>query len=176
MSKFTGKCDLYDHIYMIGSKGTDDSMTDLERFEVFKQRTGGKIYQTIPVELTKFNIEYFLANDEQLVKTSDGYQYWGKTFKTLKQLNKHGYWTKRTIEFETMLDILPYVGNIISLLLSNEGHETVFISRKSYPEMRYDESLEYGHPRDCSLEFRRSLQAEFRKIAAETEQVVETSR
>ena len=39
MSILTGKCDLYDHVYMIGSKGTTDNMTKKEMFEVFKQRT-----------------------------------------------------------------------------------------------------------------------------------------
>ena len=57
MSKFSGKCDLYDHIMM--EKTYPDSKNpnilisnELECFEIFKKRTGGKLYQHLKIELT----------------------------------------------------------------------------------------------------------------------------
>lgn len=173
MSKLTGKCDLYDHIYMLG-RDTNDSMSKLEKFNVFKQRTGGKMYQSVKVELTKYNVDYFLDNDNNLTKGENGYEYWGKTFKTLNQLNKWGYWYKRTIEFETIFDVIPYLGHIISSIASDKDGDTVFIAPKSYPEMRYEESLEIGYPRDRMLEFYRLLQEEFKETLKEVEN--ETNR
>ena len=70
MSKFSGRCDLCDHIMMEKHRTQDgsDKKEDLEKayvlysdemecFKIFKERTKGVIYQSIRVPLTSFNID-----------------------------------------------------------------------------------------------------------------------
>lgn len=50
MSKFSGKCDLYDHIYIIHGQG----LSEKEAFERFKDATGGIIYKHYTIKADKY--------------------------------------------------------------------------------------------------------------------------
>lgn len=146
MGRLTGCCDLYDHVYMIGSKDTTDGMTKQEMFDIFKQRTGGVIYQNIKVPVTKFNIDFLVDNNQWLERTDHKtYLYFGKEYKTLKQLDKIGVWYTREIHFDTMLDLVPYLPYIISMMTSDSNHEHVEIGERSYIDRKYLQGLEFGN-------------------------------
>lgn len=168
MSKFSGKCDLYDHVFSIGSKGTTDDMSDLEKFEIFKKRTGGKLYQRFPLKLTKYNIDSeirLVNNPDILSKNDDGtYTYWLDTYKTLNKLNKHGYYATREIRFDDILDLVPYFPYIISSMAADQDGETIYISSKDYLSLKEDEARECGLTTyDCDL-YRKFLKEELINI------------
>ena len=158
-----GKCDLYDHVYMIGSRDTTKYMTKQEMFDVFKQRTNGTIYQSIRVPVTKFNIDLLLENNKFLKKTENNtYEYFGTEYKTLKQLNKVGVFYKREIHFDTMLDLVPYLPYIISIMTSDENGEYIEIGEHSYIDQQYLENLKYGYDSSKTWKFNmKRLQEEY---------------
>ena len=156
MSYITGKCDLYDHVYMIGSKGTTNSMSKKEMFEVFKRRTNGTIHQCIRVPVTKFNIDFLIKHNTYLNRTDHNtYILFNKEYKTLKQLNKAGVYYTRDIHFDTMLDLVPYLPYIIAMMTSDENGEYIVISEKSYIDSYYLECLEYGS--DVTATYERNM-------------------
>ena len=63
----------------------------------------------------------------------------------MNSLNKHGFWTTRTIEFNDMLELYPYLGHIISSAASDENKETIYISENDYNIQRELEALEHGY-------------------------------
>ena len=145
MSLLTGKADLYDHVFMIGTRGTTDAMTLQEKFNLFKERTHGVLHQSVKVMLTKYNINYFLERDkEKLQKVADGYVYFGKLYKTLASLNKQGFYTFREIRFNDMLELFPYLGHIITTMASTGDGEFIFISEHDYNVERELECLQAG--------------------------------
>lgn len=141
-----GKCDLYDHVYMIGTKGTTDEMTKQEKFDLFKQRTGGVLHQNIKVKVNKFNIDFLVENNQFLEKTDHNtYLYFNKEYKTIKSLNKEGIFYRRKIHFDTMLDLVPYLPYIIGIMASDENGEYIEIGEHSYIDQQFLENLEYGY-------------------------------
>ena len=163
MSRLTGKCDLYDHVYMIGTKGTTDEMTKQEKFELFKKRTNGTLHQSIKVEATKFNIDFLLENNKFLEKTDHNtYLYFDKEYKTLKSLNKTGVYYTREIHFDTMLDLVPYLPYIVSTMASDENGEYIQISSRSFIDQEYLDSLKYGYTKDKMYNYNmKELQQEY---------------
>lgn len=138
MSKFSGRCDLYDHIYMIGCRGTDNNTSEKERFEIFKKRTGGLLHQRVLFNLDKYNIdkEIEIINNEKILckkKVNNRYRYYyfGEEYKTLKALNKRGYYCTIDLPFDTMLDLVKYYGYIISSMASDEDSEYIYITNES---------------------------------------------
>ncbi len=119
MSKFSGKCDLYDHISMLKTYPDPENSNRLisnfdECFEIFKKRTNGVIYKNVKVELTKYNVDKFIAIDKLLSKKVNEkgktiYVYWNKEYKTLKTLNKKGYTATMPIYFNSLYDIAEYL-------------------------------------------------------------------
>lgn len=61
MSAMSGKCDLLDHILMekMYDLGNIKKSDELECFNIFKQKTGGVIYQMIKVPFTEWNFDKF---------------------------------------------------------------------------------------------------------------------
>ena len=165
MSYLSGKCDLYDHIYSVGCKGTTDDMSKQEKFEVFKKRTNGVIYMSFPIEVTKANIDLIIAHNHHLKKLEgDTYSYMGNVCKTLKKLNKENVYYNREIKFDTMLDLVPYLPHIISTMSSSENKEYVEIMNMSWPYHEYLEGLEYGVDRSNQLKhYQQKLQEEYRE-------------
>lgn len=162
MSKLTGKCDLYDHVYEIGSYG--HPVNKKEKFEIFKQRTNGTIYMEVPVVLTKKNVKYFLEHDDRLSLTDKGeYQYLRQIFRTLNKLNKFGYRYKRPIKFETMLDLVPYLSHVITFMVSNVEKEVVYITELPWHEQEYLDGLNYGYEHKFSPFYIRQLRNEYKE-------------
>lgn len=134
MSRFTGKCDLYDEVYMIGSAGVPDGASESEKFEAFRKETGGVIYQPVQAEVTARN-EAMLERElcGKLRRAPDGnarhYSYLGRTYRSLKSLNRDGgVWLNRPVRFSTMMELLPYYGHTVSAMYASEGTKAVFIS------------------------------------------------
>lgn len=175
MSTLTGKCDLYDHISMMKHRTKDgsDKKEDLEKarvlysdimecFNIFKERTGGVIYQNKKITVSERNqnfiakkvsffkiIEHKEIKEDKRLKSGKKeivtytYEYWDKEY-TLKQLNKRGVWIKVPIYFNSLLELLPYFGYLVSSSCSSNGKETIFISDTNFAEMTRDEYLDYG--------------------------------
>lgn len=182
MSKFSGKCDLYDHISMekMEPSPTNPNILisdDDECFEIFKRKTDGKIYQHIKIELTDSNIEneirynnHLSREEVRLVRNDNRYKsgvkeiiqyvyhYLGQTFYSLKDLNKFGYIGTKTIEFETIFDLIPYFPYLISFACCNQNSETIFISDKSYVDEEYLEHRQYGHTSKMCSYYKKELQ------------------
>lgn len=167
MSEFSPRCDLADHIFSIGCKGTTDEMSDNEKFEIFKKRTNGVIHMSLPYKLTDFNIEEevervnnpkILSFKEETKMISDkrcknGYRqkkirtyfYYGSEYKSLKDIS---YYAKIDIHFDDILDLVPFLGCVISLLASDTNDEYVCIAPKSYLEnLRDNDPRWYEHSR-----------------------------
>lgn len=172
MSRWSGKCDLYDHIMMEKTYPKDDNpyvlvSDEMECFNIFKQKTGGKIYQKFRLELTKYNIDKEIEkvnNPNVLTKrqnktirnTKKGkvevvhqvYVLYGVEYKNLKAVNERGYYATREITFNTLLDIIPYYPYIISFSCCSQNEEHVVIGSKSFIDEQRQELRERGL--DCS--------------------------
>lgn len=159
MSKFSGKCDLYDHIMMMKQYASEANQNvlvsdELECFEAFKEATGGVIYQSQRVEVTEYNqnlicelCDYFHFHEPTTLRNGKKkyrYVYLGKEM-SLKDINKAGVYINIPIHFNTLLDIIPYYPYIITCLISNNGKQHITISSKSYVETQRDEYITYGH-------------------------------
>ena len=170
ISIWSGKCDLADTIMMQKHRTKDGSdkkedldearvlySDEMECFEIFKEKTGGVIYQYISFELTKYNIEKEIESNKFLEKVEENgktyYKFFGKTYKTLKSLNKHGYWTTIEIHFETLLDIIPYYPYLISSACYTQDKYTINISDESFVDSEYKEHREYGWDNSVMKEF-----------------------
>lgn len=159
MSRFSGKCDLYDHVFM---KEESD-----EEFNKFLKKTKGKIYRKIPLKLTRGNIKGELARDpKRFYKNKDGgYTYNGIFYKTLKELNKV-YHVLQEITIKDKIDLVKYYPYIISFMYASTEREFIVISEMSYPEMRY---LEEGHNFKLYDYYNNMLNDELRKLGREND-------
>lgn len=166
MSKFSGKCDLYDVICM-----QDDNPTILKGhckdynfkrgFDNFKKKTKGVLKMAFKLELSEFNIEAECENskvgmelsmeeipyddNKKHRKKKYKYTYLGQEFYSLKELNKFGYYATREIKFEEPLDIVNYLPHIVSSMFSSKDTMTVYISEQPYPEREYYTNRQFGH-------------------------------
>ena len=52
---------------------------------------------------------------------------------------------KKEIKFDTMLDLVPYLPYIISVMISDKDHEYIEIGEKSYIDRKYIQGLEFGY-------------------------------
>ena len=177
MSKFSGKCDLYDHIMMQKQYQSETNPNvyvsdEMECFELFKKATGGVIYQDVKVTVSELNQElvselcdYFhyhpVPKKSALGKQKFTYRYFGKEM-SLKELNKRGVYVSIPIHFKTLLDIIPYYPYIITCAISNNGKQRITISSKSYVDMQAREHLTYGHL-PC-IDYKRFLQEHYIEV------------
>lgn len=177
MSRFSGKCDLYDSIMMIGCKGTNDEMTEIEKFQIFKERTNGVIYQSKKLYLTKYNIDYEIEyiNNPQILRKEKingrtKYFYYGKSFSSLKALNNKGYYTKHKIIINELIDLVPYYPHLISIHFSDENSEYIEIANNSYvteEEMAPWRKATYGYENSCLNYYKENLRKELIRVAKE---------
>ena len=187
MSRFSGKCDLCDHISMEKTydKGSYLESNEDECFEIFKQKTGGVIYQLIPLKLTSCNIDAEIkkVNDEKVLskiihkevhsdkRTKSGtrevvfhtYMYHGKEVKSLSEIDD--YCTKKEIHFDTLLDLIPYYPYIIVIAYSSKDHEEIIISNKSYIDQQEEMYLKYGHNSKLVDMYREDLKEHYLEVA-----------
>lgn len=165
MSRYSGKCDLFDHISFEKSynKGGYSLSDELECFEIFKKRTGGKIYQHYQVTVSEYNQEKVKQAckhfDYEEIKTevidkrtktgtktivSYKYKYYNQEYNSLKELNKHGVYIEQEITFNTLLDIIPYYPYIVTFSASDENGEHVVIANDSFPMSEFKDGLKHG--------------------------------
>lgn len=174
MSKFSGKCDLYDHIMMMKNYPKEDNPNvlisdEMECFELFKEATGGVIYKGVNIQVNEYNqkliselCEYFTF--EALPKASPRhkqryvYKYFGQEL-TLKQLNKQGVYVAIPINFETLLDIIPYYPHIIVCAFSQDGKQRITISDKSFVDSQISDALKFG--RFPYIDYKKELQKHY---------------
>jgi hypothetical protein len=187
MSQFSGKSDLADTVFMQkmypmypdnpNSPLTSDEM---ECFNIFKEKTGGKIHQHFKLELNEYNIDSEIkrVNNSNLLsavtvyetnskdsKNSTVYKYWGKEFRSLKELNKKGYYATKTIYFDTLLDLIPYYPYTVSFLSGGEdGKLFVVISGQSYVDVQEEEARKYGYDNQMVAHYRKSLQEHYIEV------------
>ena len=151
MSRFSGKCDLFDSM-MIGHED------ELEAFNTFKEKTGGVLYQYRKVKVTESNRDWVAKHAdlswsnhtvEKTEKNGDKneilateYCYYNKPFESLKKLNKNGVYVKMEIHFNSILDLIPYYPYVPAVWASSEGKTTVVLPEKSFIEKELDYSLE----------------------------------
>lgn len=188
MSKFSGRCDLYDHILMEKMYPSESNPNILESdefecFEIFKRRTGGVIYQHQKVEVTEANQDFIAANCKQFeiitqtitapdrrckgrfkVKKLYTYNYYGKEYLTLKELNKKEVYIPVPIKFETILDLIPYYPYVISFCASSPEGETIYIANKSEIDYHVDSCLKYGHSLEFVYYFKKILQNHYVEV------------
>lgn len=192
MSRFSGKCDLYDHVMMEKTYPDPNNKNilisdELECFEIFKKRTGGILYQSQKVKLDEWNIDYWINyynNPERLSKeahtiikedkrcregkketTTYTYTYFGKTYSSLKELNSNGFYGTIEIKFNTLLDLLPYYPYIITMMACDQEHETIYISNSSYVDMYVKDVVNYSEPNFRMIEiFREELKKHYIKV------------
>lgn len=156
MSKFSGKCDLYDHVYMIGNSG---DKTELELFNEFKEATNGVLYQHIKVPIDKNNFDNLVESEKAtygdkydlkycLGKDNEGnYYYYGKKFRSIKTLAKNfDYYMRKEIHFEKFIDLIKYYPYLISMSSSykdddGKRHSTIYITNDSYIDIHENEML-----------------------------------
>lgn len=160
MSRFSGKCDLCDHINM--NSDSYNEFDELRNFEEFKRRTGGVIHQHRKIVVSTYNQEFVKEHcngfdfDERVRRIPDNrclnrvreekyfmYTYYGKEY-TLKELNKRGVYITIDIKFNTLLDIIPYYPYVIAAMSSSEDSEYVVISTESETEYNFERSLKSG--------------------------------
>lgn len=150
-----------------------------EDFLVFKKKTKGLLHQHKKVLVTEMNREdvqkrcprFKIHKHSEIIQDKrykDGtkervyytYEYCGKEYKTLKELNKEGVNITIDIPFDTLLDLIPYY----PYLSWGDGS---FISDKPYPIMKRDESLEKGGRAFASSEcayYQSLLQDHYREV------------
>ena len=195
MSKFSGKCDLYDHVMMEKTypdpKNPNILISDeLECFEIFKKKTGGILHQCHKVKLDDWNIDYWINyynNPERLSKEAhttikedkrckDGkkeittytYTYWGTKYKSLKELNDHGFYGTVEIKFNTLLDLLPYYPYIVTMMACDQEQETIYISNSSYVDSYVKDVVNYSEPKFRMIEiYREELKKHYVKVINE---------
>lgn len=163
---------------------------ELECFEIFKKRTGGVLYQSLKIELTDWNIDYWInyyKDSNKLSKsaytvikedkrcksgkkeiTKYNYYYYGTKYNSLKELNERGFYGEIKIKFNTLLDLLPYYPYIITAMFSDKDQEKVYISDTSYVDMYAKDVASYSEPSFRMIEiYREELKKHYVKVITE---------
>ena len=133
-------------------------------FLEFKKRTGGVMYQHQEIKVTEYNQDEVAKQLPEQFKviahtktvpdkrrkegertvTTYTYEYWGKEYKSLAELNKHGVYITVEVHFDSILDIIPYYPYLVTASCSNGDRETVFISKQSFVISERDEHYRNG--------------------------------
>lgn len=184
-----GKYDLYDHICMEKTYLQDPNNPNsplvsdiMECFDVFKERTGGVLYQHYKVEVNDFNkfqiekkcpflniMKHTSIKEDKRYKDSKkeiitySYKYYDKEYNSLKELNKKGVYITREIKFDNIFELIPYFPYIIASMSYHDGKEVIFISKKSYIDKRYKEDIKYGNDGDYWNHYYRKTLADITK-------------
>lgn len=187
MSRFSGKSDLADTIFMqkmypIDSNNPHSPLIsdEMECFNIFKEKTKGVIHQHFKLELNEMNIdkEIEIVNNPRMLSKKeipweDGkehrtkkyvYIYWDKEYNSLKELNKKGYYSTKKIKFDTLLDIIPYYPYLVSFMSSDDETMFVVISVESYVEHSYEEFRKFGSEPSMYDFYRKELQNHYIEV------------
>lgn len=134
----------------------------MECFKIFKERTGGVIYQYKHLKVTPFNQDMISEmcpmfkviahqNTKTDKRTKSGirdevyytYMYYDKEY-TLKEINKREVYIKVPIYFDTLLELLPYLPYVVACSASNDEGETVIIDNESFVDKECYSMLKGG--------------------------------
>lgn len=167
MGRLSGKCDLYDHLSfekMVPDKDNPNIMRSdiMECFNIFKERTGGVIYQHKHLKVTPFNQDMisemcpqFKVIKHQTTKvdkrTKSGtkdevyytYMYYDKEY-TLKEINKREVYIKVPIYFDTLLELLPYLSYVVACSMCDDKGETIIIDNENFVDKECNYMLKRG--------------------------------
>lgn len=144
-----------------GQEGIYCYYSDIMRdFEAFKKETDGTLHQHVKVKVDEWNRDYVKAHCkgfdfEKHIRTvkdkrcSSGtrdiyyyiYKYYGKEYRDLKELNKHGVYITKDIHFKTILDLIPYFPYLITVEAHSDGKSYIVISKESFVEEEFKEHL-----------------------------------
>ena len=166
MSRYSGRCDLFDSIY----GGVSGWKEYFEAFEAFRKRTGGKLHQERKVFVTDYNLDDICATNPQLtysdVKvtktgkngesreiTERHFTYWGKEYNDIKKLNKKGVYVRIDIPFETVLDLIPYYPYVVACHYWSADEEMVILAKHSEVDGEIEDRLESGWFERGSIDF-----------------------
>jgi len=152
-------------------------------FLEFKKRTNGTMYQHKKVKVTEWNqdevtkkTDHFkviehkeIVADKRLKegqreKVTYTYEYFGREYNSLKELNKHGVYVTMEIHFETLLDLIPYYPYLVSMSMSDKGKEIVYLSQESFVDSERDDNYEHGFFSEFWEHYKRDLQDHYRDI------------
>lgn len=183
MSKFSGRHDLYDHMMltkMYERNGRYES-DEFECFSIFKQRTGGKIYQVRRVRISPLNRDLVMelcpefsyrtvtnTKKDRRFKlgrrsiSHDVYTYNGKDC-TLDDLNREGVLVEIPICFDTIFDLIPYYPYPVTCAVSDGEHSKVYIPAHSLVDEQYDLGLITGAVK-TPIHYHQRLQAHYQEV------------
>lgn len=183
MSRFSGKCDLYDHIMMEKTydKGSYYDSDELECFKIFKEKTGGKLYQYRQVRVSTINQEELaekcpkFSYTKNKIKTPDRrtksgyrevtaytYTYYDTTYTDLKSLNEAGGVTISVeIPFENIFDLIPYYPYLIAVSVCNSEKETIYISKESFVDAELQRYLDWSVSNSMNNYYHKELQQHY---------------
>lgn len=160
MSRYSGKCDIYDVMMMCCDneelEGLDSLDQEMKCFNKFKKRTNGTLYKHKIIKLTKYNMfdwekyfdnpEYFSIKEHKVIKEDKrckdnkketitySFIYLNKEYKSLAEINKEGFLGRIEIKFNHILDLIPYYPYIVSMSARDQEKDIVYISDISYVE------------------------------------------
>lgn len=165
-----GKYDLYDHLCMEKTYPSDPrnphsphTSDIMECFEIFKEKTGGVIYQRVSVEVNLLNqdaveqmcpefkvLPHTVLSEDKRYKEGKKekvyytYQFHGEEYPTLEDVNEENVYIIRKIRFDNIIELIPYFPYIIASSCQSGDKETIYIAKKSYIEERYERSIQAG--------------------------------
>lgn len=167
MSEFSGKCDLFDDMIILGGvDGIDDEYTC---FQNFKKRVNGVIYQANTVKVTKNNLDDVAKHNSNFSYRQTGnnkyiYTFFGQEYTNLKDLNKQHILVFEKIHIDTIFDIIPYYPYIVIF----ECGSTVVIDSMPYFEYEKEQRLKKGWPLgDFTEYYRKRLQRHYAELVDE---------
>ncbi|MBO7212632.1 MAG: hypothetical protein J6V44_16740 [Methanobrevibacter sp.] len=157
---------------------------EMQDFIEFKRRTGGVMYQHMRIEVTEFNqnfvakkcdafkvIEHIEKVKDKRLKSGERekktytYEYFGKEYKTLKELNKKHVYITKEIHFDTLLDVIPYYPYIVSTCYSDKDKMVVYLSKHSYVDEQEESAYKWGREGNFAAHYsRKELQDHYREV------------
>lgn len=193
MSCLSGKSDLYDTVCLCDptpDEGEGCVGYDLYRgFDEFYRKTGGFIHQKIKIEVDDYDIQSEIARGvktlERWVKTVERddkrtksgkrmvgiphYKYYGKEC-SLSDINHMGYYITRDIQFDNLIELLPFLPYIVGVLASDPDGMYVEIGEESYSEHYAKKLVCFGNNSLLDHYYRKELADLYKEVCKHYEQ------
>lgn len=175
MSIYSGECDFADELSTVKQHRLSNgafASDELECFDAFKEQTGGVIYQHVGLKLTRFNVDAEINRPESELSfcyKPNGkkcYKYGDKEYPDLSHINRHGYFSKRIIHFDTLLDLIPYYPYLVTIsYVAEDGLRKVIVSEKSVLDFAEADRLVFGLDTNVGDMYRKRLQRHYADVA-----------
>lgn len=153
----------------MGQEGVSVYYSDLmQDFIAFKKMTGGVIHQWLPVKVTEYNKEYvknhcssfdFIEHEEikkdkrtkagERKAVSYTYTYYGKEYKSLKELNRREIHVEKDIHFDTLLDLVPFFPYLVMVASFDKEKSYIQISSQSYVDRCFQTNMWESSDKMC---------------------------